>query len=245
MRISAEQRLAMHKKPPSSPLMQQTWENLLFMHWPVPASELQAFIPAPLEVDTFDDTGWVALTPFAMRNVRPSFVPPIPWLSDFYEINCRTYVHLNGEPGVWFFSLDTDSAITVLGARTFYSLPYYGATFDVKQQNGETEYRMNRKNGNASFTASWKVQDAQPRTAEPDTLEFFQVERYCLYTVHLNQVYRSCIWHEPWPLRGAELQSCETNLLEANRLEHPATPPRVHLAGPVDVSVWPLEKLAA
>src|SRR6476661_4936616 len=120
---TTEQRLAMHRRPAGTPLNYQTWENLLFMHWPVPISAVRPLIPEPLEIDTFDGNAWVAVVPFAMRNVRPAFFPPLPWLSNFYELNVRTYVHINGEPGVWFFSLDTDSALTVWGARKFYHLP--------------------------------------------------------------------------------------------------------------------------
>src|SRR5439155_1740282 len=157
---------------------------------------------------------------------------PVPWLSDFYEINVRTYVHVDGKPGVWFFSLDTDSVLTVFGARMFYSLPYYSASFCVHQMKGTTDYQMNRTGKAARFSATWNVTDPEPRTAEPDTLEFFHVERYCLYTVYLNEVYRSRIWHEPWPLRNAELLSLETDLLEANRLKTPETEPFVYLGGP-------------
>ncbi len=41
-----------------------------------------------------------------MRNVRPVWSPAVSSLSHFHEINVRTYVHANGEPGVWFYSLD-------------------------------------------------------------------------------------------------------------------------------------------
>ena len=41
-------------------------------------------------------------------------------VSNFHELNVRTYVHAGGRPGVWFFSLDAASSIAVIAvsART-------------------------------------------------------------------------------------------------------------------------------
>ncbi len=38
---------------PASPwVLAQTWEDLLFLHWPVPADVLRAKLPPELELDT-------------------------------------------------------------------------------------------------------------------------------------------------------------------------------------------------
>ena len=67
----------------------------------MPVVALRQLIPKPLVIDTFEDEAWVALTPFTIKDARPVFTPPLPWIGDFHEINVRTYVHLNGVPGVW------------------------------------------------------------------------------------------------------------------------------------------------
>jgi hypothetical protein len=51
-----------------------------------------------------------------MWGVRPVFAPALPLLSESHELNVRTYVHLGGVPGVWFFSLDANNRVAVLGA---------------------------------------------------------------------------------------------------------------------------------
>jgi uncharacterized protein YqjF (DUF2071 family) len=43
--------------------------------------------------------------------VRPVFLPPLPYLSESHELNFRTYVHLDGMSGVWFFSLDANNPV--------------------------------------------------------------------------------------------------------------------------------------
>ena len=103
---------------------------------------------------------------------------------------------------------------------------------------------MSRPDGNnpATFTARWAIGDSLPVSA-PGTLAFFLTERYCLYTQHSGDIYRCRISHKPWPLQQAELKSYKTNLFESNTLPAPAGDPMVYGGGPVDVEVWPLEKV--
>ena len=90
------------------------------MHWPVPAELLQPHLPPRLQVDTHDGMAWLAVVPFRMWKVRTRFTPPVPGAHEFLELNVRTYVHLDGVPGVWFFSLDaTNAAGRVGGAHVF------------------------------------------------------------------------------------------------------------------------------
>ena len=44
-----------------------------------------------------------------MTNVAPRGVPSLPWISEFPEVNVRTYVRVGDRPGVYFFSLDAGS----------------------------------------------------------------------------------------------------------------------------------------
>ena len=48
-----------------------------------------------------------------MTGVRPVVLPAVPGLSNFHEVNVRTYVHRGQDPGVWFFSLDAANALAV------------------------------------------------------------------------------------------------------------------------------------
>ena len=60
---------------------------------------------AYLELDLYEGRALVGVVPFYMEGVRPSWAPS--WSAfNFHELNLRTYVIHNGEPGVYFFSLD-------------------------------------------------------------------------------------------------------------------------------------------
>jgi len=226
-----------------SPIMYQSWDKLLFMHWQMPVQTLRAFIPDRLSIDTFEGRAWIALTPFTVIDARPIFLPPLPWISDFHEINVRTYVHLDGVPGVWFFSLDANSLAAVLGARTFFHLPYHQASMELDEQGRTIVYKASRSDApSARFNATWTI-DAPLPPAEAGSLEFFLIERYCLYTSDEEKLYRCQIHHQPWPLQGAKLSAYESSLIEAAGLPTPVGDPLLHCGGPVNVEVWPLEEV--
>jgi uncharacterized protein YqjF (DUF2071 family) len=145
-------------------------------------------------------------------------------------------------PGVWFFSLDANSLAAVMGARTFFHLPYHNADIRLEQQGQSVVYTVSRHDSPARFDATWTVGDALPE-AEPGTLDFFLVERYCLYAADGDRLYRCRIHHPPWPLRRATLSACESSMIEADGLPTPAGSPLLHSGGPVNVEVWPLEEV--
>src|SRR5262249_15400018 len=111
-------------------VLTQTWNDLLFAHWRVAKDRLAALVPPALELDLFDGQAWIGIVPFQMTNVAPRGVPALPWVSEFAELNVRTYVRVRDAPGVYFFSLDAASAVAVKVARTLFHLPYYLAAMD-------------------------------------------------------------------------------------------------------------------
>lgn len=140
--------------------MHQTWGKLLFMHWPIDASVLRPLIPKQLVIDTFDATAWIGVIPFTMWGIRAALLPPIPGTSAFHELNVRTYVHFNGVPGVWFFSLDAASRLAVWGARKFYHLPYFNAEMSLLQSGNQIDYSSERhdKHGPpAALQTTWSI----------------------------------------------------------------------------------------
>ena len=177
-------RLSIRERPKGQPVMHQKWGKLLFMHWRVDPALLRPLIPAPLEIDTFEDSAWIAIVPFTMWDIRafPPYIPALPALNAMHELNVRTYVHLNGTPGVWFFSLDCNNAAAVFAARTFFYLPYYNADIDLTQHDDTINYSLTRTDEPvANFAATWTVGAPLPQS-QPDSLEFFLTERYCLFS---------------------------------------------------------------
>ncbi len=227
--------------------MHQSWGKLLFMHWAVETQTLRPLIPSPLSIDTFDGKAWIGVVPFTMWGIRASFLPPLPGTSAFQELNVRTYVHYEGVPGVWFFSLDAANSLAVLGARTFYHLPYFNARMSLAQKGNAIDYsstRVDNRGAPANFQATWQIGESLPQS-KPGSLEFFLTERYGLYAFHRRQIYQSKIFHAPWPLQSATVDSLQSTMIESLGLPQPDEQPLLHYAESIAVDIWPLKKCSA
>jgi uncharacterized protein YqjF (DUF2071 family) len=239
-------RLSIRARPPGWPVMYQTWDKLLFLHWPVAAERLRPLIVPWLSLDTFEGQAWVSVTPFTMRGIRPVLLPPLPVVSQSHELNVRTYVHLDGVPGVWFFSLDASNTLAVLGARAAVGLPYFRARMRLQEKHASIQFTSTRAHPGAPparFEGTWARGEPLP-SPPPDSLDFFLVERYCLFTTHWGRLYRVRIFHRPWPLRRVERLSFTSTMLESQGLPTPPEAPRRHAQGePLRVGIWPPERL--
>ncbi len=237
-------RLAIRSRPEGQPLMHQAWGKLLFMHWRIDEQLLRPLIPNGLDIDTFDGSAWIAIVPFTMWDIRafPPYVPAVPGLRAMHELNVRTYVHLNGTPGVWFFSLDCNNAAAVFGARTFYYLPYFNADLDLNLTEQTIDYSSTRSDKPpAMFRARWHIGRPLP-TTEHGSLEFFLTERYCLFSAKNGQLYRSRIYHDPWPLRTATVETHESTMISSLGLPEPKGEALLHYVEAIHVDIWSLEK---
>ena len=236
--------------PHGSWIMMQSWQNLLFIHFPIPLDILRSLVPAQIELDTFDGQAWMSIVPFRATHTGPRWLPPPPPLfSSFPEINVRTYVTWRGIPGVYFFSLDASNLLAVLGARLFFHLPYFKARMDIQVQQGMFHYQSQRQVA-SWFSASSAAYEGLYRPngsvffAQQGTLEYWLVERYCLYTVSKkNRLYRVDIHHASWPLQPAEQLSKRNTMAAAWGIELPDQPPLLHFSKQQDVLFWPLQRL--
>lgn len=220
--------------------MQQTWNDLLFAHWPVPPEVMRKLIPSTLELDTFDEQCWVAVTPFHMSGIRARWMPGLPGLSAFPELNVRTYVTHGGKPGVYFFSLDAASRVAVWAARATYHLPYFHARMSSVDRDGWIHYHSVRE---PTAELKCKFRPIAPvELRKPGTLERWLTERYCLYTTIHNSVHRAEIHHAPWPLQDAECELSINSMAASAGIQLPTIQPLLHFAKRLEVLIWPLKK---
>jgi len=227
---------------PSGPwIMEQTWNDLLFAHWPVSPEIVRPLVPSVLSLDTFEGQCWVAVTPFQMTGIRLRWLPPLPGLSRFPELNVRTYVSFRGKPGVYFFSLDAGSRAAVWAARVTYRLPYFHARMNVEQHEGDWIAYRCRRDSDAEFHAKYRPR-APIELRSPGTLANWLTERYCLYTVYRNSVFRAEIHHQQWPLQDAETEISENTMAIAAGIKLPEVPPLLHFSEKLLVLIWPLKK---
>ncbi len=201
--------------PETTWLMGQTWVGLLFAHWRLPEEVLRPVVPPELPIDTFDGSAWLGITPFCVRGLRLRGTPPAPIISAFPELNVRTYVSVDGKPGIYFFSLDADSRAAVWAARRTYRLPYFRSRIEVDGEGEGIGYDLVRASDDgppASFRARYGA-EGEELPVRDGSLERWLTERYCLYTLDdQGQVQRGEIHHPLWPLYDAWAE-IETNTM--------------------------------
>ena len=241
-------RLSSIQRPDGRPAGFQRWRNLLFLHWEVPAPAVQALLPPGLTVDTFEGRAYVGVVPFTMRDVSPWWAPSVPGISNFHELNVRTYVHRDGEhPSVWFFSLDAAATLAVLLARLGWSLPYYRASMAMKVDGSDVHYRSRRwfaGDRPADFEARYRI-GAPLGVTLPGTFEHFLVERYLLISKRGDGFMLGQVHHRPYPLHEAEVSELTETMVAASGLPAPSGAPHVLYSPGVDVDVYALRPIGS
>lgn len=232
--------------------MHMAWLDLLFAHWRVPSAALRPLIPPALELDEFDGSAWIAVVPFRMSGVRPRFGPSVPGLSDFPELNVRTYVTAEGKPGVWFFSLDAANRLAVRAARRVFHLPYMDAEMvclDAPSPLGRgvkySSRRTHKGEPPAEFAATYGP-TGEVFHAQPSSLEYFLTARYCLYAGDRHgNVYRSEIDHADWLLQPAAAEIERNTMTDPIGLASLGEPQHLLFVHKLDVVAWLLRPVPA
>lgn len=242
---AAGDRLAARERPAKGAVMHQAWKNLLFLHWEVSAEQLQPLLPPGLHVDTYEGKAWLGIVPFSMRRVRPAFLPSVPGLSNFLELNVRTYVYdASGTPGVWFFSLDANNGIACSLGRRLFNLNYRNAKIQASEGDW-INFRATR-NGSSADAAFRYRSTGSGRIAQPGSLDFFLTERYALYSSskHGSQLWRGRVHHSPYQLHNAEIESYSTTPIAWNRQSPVSGPPHHTCFSPgVEVEIFSLQRV--
>jgi uncharacterized protein YqjF (DUF2071 family) len=217
-------------------IMLQSWCYLTFLHWRYPVQFVQRQVPRQLQVESFDGSAWVGVTPFLLRGLRAKSLPPLPWISQFPETNCRTYVRApDGHSGVWFFSLDAARMLAVMGARLTYGLPYAWSRMRVARNGDQLVYESTRLWPDSRSRTRIVVEPGGQVNPEP--LDLFLTARFRLYSFVLGKLTCAKVDHPPWPLRSARLIEAHQTLTDAAGLSRPLQADMVRYSPGVDVRI--------
>ena len=175
----------------------QEWNNAIFLHFPLQADLLRAYIPRRLRLDTFEGVAWISIVAFTMNNIRPRWLPSVPLLSTFHEVNVRTYVEHKGFSGVYFLNIQGTKKISCFVARHLSGLPYVFSS--MKRNISGNDHEFCCGNSGEYLNVSYSLGDIQDFRSPMDS---WLTERYCLYLDRGRTLYRYQIHHEPWQLRA-------------------------------------------
>ena len=212
----------------------QEWNDALFLHWEVDADKLRRQIPANLELDLFNGKPWVSLVAFTMNNIRTRYLPSYGPISDFHEINIRTYVKSQNYSGVYFLSIEAGSKISCRLAKTLSGLPYrYSKIVRAKQL-----YQSNNLQFGDKLSLRYSVGNVVTGKIRLDS---WLTERYALFQEAGASLNRFDIHHTEWPLFELHLEKAEILYLRFKDLVT-NVPHRSHYSTGVDVLAWRARK---
>ncbi|AGB17271.1 hypothetical protein Halru_2696 [Halovivax ruber XH-70] len=231
-----------------------TWRDGLFLHWPVDSDVLRPHIPDPLALDTWRGRAWVSVVPFVASNAGIRYTPRFLRYTTA-ELNVRTYVTYRGEPGLYFFGVDVDSAAIASVVGRFTRLPVRCARMHVSRTEGTAPHGGNSvsfastRDGTtepgvrsgpdepgtsaARFAVTYEPDDAIT-FAEPGTRAEWLTDRRRFYapdgartarTTRRPNVFVGEIAHAPWPLQSAAATLHENTLFAAYDLPAPEAEP--------------------
>lgn len=213
------------------------WRDLLFANWPVDPAGVAAHLPAALAVRTFDGDAWLSIVAFRNVRTRPRGLPGFLGVG-FPELNLRTYVSCDGEPGIYFFSLDCPSVASVIGARLLHRLPYYYARMRMEADDGRVSFRSRRFHPGdrpARFRARYGP-DGESYVPERDSRAGFLTERRRLYTQGQDGAIRyTDVSHERWRLHPVAVDVAENTLFRASGFAEPEADPTCYYSPGVTV----------
>lgn len=219
----------------------QEWNRLLFMHWKVDTAVLEPLIPAGTTLDTFEGKAWLSIVPFSMQKIRLKHLPAFKPVSDFHEINVRTYVTKDGKPGVFFLNIEAEKKLSAWLSRRLSGLPYEKASISRKQENGLQLFASSNKSKQYHLDIGYEIGDIRKNKTP---LDIFLTERYCVYAPLKGELYRYNVHHVAWPLHEVKIQSLDLRYLAGNLMLTAGTPPTLaHYSEGVQVVAWDKEKI--
>lgn len=210
---------------PTPIIMDQSWENAVFLHWRIPVAASDALLPAGVESDLYDGSAWVGLIGFRMRGAGLGTLGPVPYFGSFNEINVRLYSREpDGTKGVVFKTLDASRLAIVLAARVA-GIPYVWSQCGYAQQGAAGHgFTVRRRRGRA--TTSFAV-TAETEHIADDPLSIFLTARFGLHSRFRCNTYYIPNTHAPWPLHPARLTGLDDSLLQSAGIDVEGAPESV------------------
>jgi len=223
------------------------WTDLLLASWPIPEEQLRPLVPAGVDIDTFNGSGWVSIVPFNAVDMHLRDLPPFPGQANFCELNFRTYVRLGDTRAVFFLSLDCPGMLANFIGGTLFHLPFKEAEMSLTPSGDGFNFQSRRTAKGefpASFIATYRP-IGEAATPAAGTLEDFLTNRLSLILPDRHGgLKRGDIAHEPWMLQRAEVSIELNTIAEAAGITLPEVAPHVAFARKTDSLVYPLVKVA-
>lgn len=220
--------------PKSNWAFYQEWNRAVFLHWQVDETELRKFVPQEIEIDLFKGQAWVSLVAFTMENIRPRYLPSFPPISNFDEINIRTYVRYKEKPGVFFLSIEGGTSLSCKISKAISELPYRYSK--IRRATGQ--YIAKNTEFNDSFDIDYKIGEQLKNKTE---LDLWLTERYALFQNTDKAINEFEIHHIEWPINHLDIKNITVNYKRFGKLLN-NEPDKIGYSKGVEVVAWGKKK---
>ena len=214
----------------------QEWNKALFLHWAVPYELLRDCVPADLNLDSYDGQFYISLVAFTMENIRPRYLPSVSYVSDFDEINVRTYVDNDNKKGVYFLNIEAGKIISAFIAKAISGLPYEKSNI----KRSDNSYYSNNEKKSFELNAKFEIKEI---VIDKTELDRWLTERYCLYLEEQGKYYRYDIHHKEWEIKNVDIKNLSVKYkigeIDFNNLQ----PQLTHYSEGIKVVAWKKEEL--
>jgi len=214
----------------------QEWNNALFLHWEIPFATLRKYVPEQFHIDSYNGKYYISLVAFTMQRIRPKNFPAIAFISDFHEINLRTYIDNGNKKGVFFLNIEAEKYLSAFIAKKLSGLPYEKS--DIKR----TENTYNSNNKVKGFALDTEFEVKQEISNKSD-LDKWLTERYCLYLDTKRELFRYDIHHTEWKLKNVGIKKISLRYQIGDISLKDKQPDFVHYSDGVKVVAWKKQKL--
>ena len=187
------------------------WDQVLMLHWSVPAEVLQKWVPFPL--DLWQGRAWVSAVAFHLRGMRWHGLPwRLPFSSHEF-LNLRAYVKVGDEAGIFFLREWVPWVPSIALARPCYGLPFVPGhlRYEHDPEAGEVGGCVQAAEGRLEYEA--RVESPFDACVAGSRTEFL-MERYTAFTEWRGWRRQFRVWHPPWRQVEAEVAVREASLLE-------------------------------
>jgi len=213
----------------------QEWHATYFLHYKIPQEFLWELLPQGLLLDTYQGQAWASVVGFTVKNLRMKYLPPLPYLSDFQEVNLRTYVIKDGVPGIYFITIEASKILSALMARKLVGLKYNNAK--IKRKHNRCVLTRSEE-GNLLNLKYLPLQNISDKS----DLDKWLTERYCAYEAINKKLYRFNIHHKAWSLKKMKLRKVELNFVQGNLWINNVQPDLQHYSAEQRVLLWGRER---
>jgi len=208
----------------------QEWNKAVFMHWEVEPEELEPLIPKALELDLLNDKAWISLVAFDMNHIGVRMLPKVPHISDFHEINIRTYATYKGKPSVYFLSMEASKKSSCKVLKTLSKFPYEYA----RMNRNDFSFESHNKKANNTFELIYRL-PSEP--FQKDETDRWLTERYAAFQDYKSKIIEYDMHHLEWPVQPLVVKDLTIDYPKFNGLIN-EQPQRAYYSQGVKVLTW-------